>query len=269
MTQPFLILLPPSEGKASGGDGPPLDLDALSYSELNKTRSQLIKSLAQLSGKPRVAQKTLGVKGAALEKARAENAEVLEAPTLPAIDRYTGVMYDAIDYTSLGSGEKDVFGSKTIIMSGLFGLLRPFDQIPAYKLKMGAKLRKTKNCAAIWKPLVTKSLATTAEDGVIWDLLPNEHSAALDSSKVQCDVRYTVKFLEAGSDGNLRTVNHWSKALKGALIRHLVANPAEAGSIEGSLELLSAFNHPEGYQYSPEMTEESDGATEIIFLKQT
>lgn len=267
MTNPFLILLPPSEGKASGGDGPPLDLDALSFEELNKTRAQLINSLAQLSGKPRVAQKTLGVKGAALEIARTENSEVMEAATLPAIDRYTGVMYDAIDSTSLSETEKDVFGSNTIIMSGLFGLLRPFDLIPAYKLKMGAKLRKTKNCAAVWKPLVTKSLATTAEGGVIWDLLPNEHSAALDPSKVRCDVRHTVKFLEAGPDGALKTVSHWSKALKGALVRHLVANPDQAGSAAGSLELLAAFNHPEGYQYSPELTEESDGATEIIFLK--
>ena len=262
-----LILLPPSEGKASGGEGPPLDLESLSFDEFNKNRTLLIKSLGQLSKKPRVAQKTLGVKGVALDKARADNADVLNSPTLTAIERYTGVMYDSIDYQSLDEAAKRVFGESTLIMSGLFGMVSPYDLIPAYKLKMGAKIRLNKACSAIWKPLITKTLKTAAENGVIWDLLPNEHSAAWDPSKISCDVRFTVKFLEAGRDGRLKTVSHWSKALKGALVRHLVANPERAGSADSALKLLDGFSHPEGYRYHPQMTAVVDGATEIVFLK--
>ena len=269
MTSKLLILLPPSEGKASGGEAPPLDLDSLLFEEFTKTRTSMIKALRQLSGKPRVAQKTLGVKGVALDKARSDNADVLGSLTLPAIERYTGVMYDSIDYKSLGDEAKSVFGDCTIIMSGLFGMVRPFDLIPAYKLKMGAKIRSNKACSAIWKPLISKALKDTAENGVIWDLLPNEHSAAWDPSKISCDLRFTVKFLEADRDGKLKTVSHWSKALKGALVRFLVANPTEAGSANTALQLLESFSHPEGYEYHPEMTSEISGAKELVFLKTT
>jgi cytoplasmic iron level regulating protein YaaA (DUF328/UPF0246 family) len=267
MTNPFLILLPPSEGKAPGGSGAPLDLDALSFSELNKTREQLIKSVGQLSGKPRVAQKVLGVKGVALETFRADNAAVNEAPTLPAIERYTGVMFDAIDYKSMDESSKSSFAQNTLIMSGLFGLVRPFDLIPTYKLKMGAKIRQKKACSAIWKPLITKVLASRTDQDVIWDLLPNEHSAAWDPSGTSYETRFTIKFLEAGKDGQLKTVNHWSKALKGALIRLLVANPDAASDADSAIDLLERFSHPEGYKFRPELTTDSDNSQELMFIK--
>jgi cytoplasmic iron level regulating protein YaaA (DUF328/UPF0246 family) len=267
MTNPFLILLPPSEGKAPGGSGASLDLNTLSFSELNKTRELMIKSLGQLSGKPRVAQKVLGVKGVALETARDDNAAVNGAPTLPAIERYTGVMFDAIDYKSMDESSKNCFGQNTLIMSGLFGLLRPFDLIPTYKLKMGAKIRQKKACSAIWKPLITKVLAGRPDRSVIWDLLPTEHSAAWDSSGVSYETRFTIKFLEACKDGQLKTVNHWSKALKGALIRLLVANPEAASDADSAIDLVEGFSHPEGYELRPELTTESENSRELMFIK--
>jgi cytoplasmic iron level regulating protein YaaA (DUF328/UPF0246 family) len=267
MTSAPLILLPPSEGKASGGEDAHLDFGSLSFESLNPTRIRLAKALAQLSHRPRVARKLLGVKGPALEKARAENADVELAPTLPAIERYTGVMYGAIDYQSLGDEARHAFGQNVIIMSGLFGMIRPFDMIPTYKLKMGARLIRAKTCSAVWKPLISKSLANEAEYDVVWDLLPNEHSAAWDPAAVPHETRFTARFLERSADGQIKTVTHLSKLLKGALVRHLVDNAAAAGSAESALELVAGFSHPEGYEFRPELTLEVDGATELVFLK--
>ena len=132
---------------------------------------------------------------------------------------------------------------------------------------MGAKLRRNTACSTIWKPLVTKVLAEITAGRVVWDLLPREHLAAWDPSKIAVRNRFTVKFLEANADGQLRTVNHWSKLLKGALIRHLVSNPEQAGSTELVSELLANFSHPEGYEYRPDISYEIDGATEIVFVK--
>ncbi|MCH7594205.1 MAG: peroxide stress protein YaaA, partial [Chloroflexi bacterium] len=112
-----LILLPPSEGKASGGEGPPLDLASLSFESLNPVRQRFALALAKISQRPRAAQKLLGVKGPALTKAMADNTGLESAPTLPAIKRYTGVMYDAIDFGSLGGDARDAFGQTVIIMS--------------------------------------------------------------------------------------------------------------------------------------------------------
>jgi len=262
-----LILLPPSEGKASGGDGAPLDLESLSFEELNPTRARFTRAVVKLSERPRSSRALLGVKGPALEKAMAENAELDTAPTLPAIERYTGVMYDAIDHQSLDSDAQEVFGNSVIIMSGLFGMVRPYDMIPAYKLKMGGKLLRGKTCSAVWKRAITKTLAESAEDSVIWDLLPIEHSAAWDSSRVPYKTRFTVKFLERNAAGEMRTINHWSKLLKGALIRHLVSNADAAGSADSALDLLPGFSHPEGYVFDPGLTSNTDGVTEIVFVK--
>jgi cytoplasmic iron level regulating protein YaaA (DUF328/UPF0246 family) len=263
-----LILLPPSEGKASGGDGAPLNLETLSFSALYPTRERMKKALVQLGQRPRSSKKLLGVKGPALEKAMADNASLETAPTLPAIERYTGVMYDAIDYQSLSNHAREAFGRDVIIMSGLFGVVRPFDMIPSYKLKMGAKLLRRGACATVWKPLISKTLTNDTKDiGVIWDLLPNEHSAAWDPSKVPHEIRFTVKFLERAASGELKTVTHFSKLLKGALVRHLVSNSADAGSAKSALELVAGFSHPEDYRYHSDLTTEVDQATEIVFLK--
>lgn len=262
-----LILLPPSEGKADDGEGSPLSLESLSFPALNPTRERMVKSLVQLSGRPRVAKRLMGVKGIALEKAMEDNANIEVAPTMPAIERYTGVMYDAIDYPSLDSDAKAAFHGSIVIMSGLFGMVRPFDMIPTYKLKMSAALLRRKPCASVWKPLISKSLVNADEAGVIWDLLPLEHSAAWNPSTVPCSSRFKFKFLERDAVGRTKTVSHLSKLLKGALVRHLVCNFAAVSSPESALDLVAGFSHPEGYEYRSELTSENGGATEIVFLK--
>jgi cytoplasmic iron level regulating protein YaaA (DUF328/UPF0246 family) len=263
-----LILLPPSEGKASGGDGAALDLGSISFEALNPTRGQMAQALVKMSGRPRVSRKLLGVKGPALEQANAENASLETAATMRAIERYTGVMYSAIGYRSLDDAARESFAQNVIIMSGLFGAVRPFDMIPAYKLKMGAKLIRNKTCAAVWKPLISKAFANEADYGVIWDLLPGEHSAAWDPTTVPHNTRFTVKFAERSTSGEVKTVTHWSKLLKGALVRHLVENAEAAGSAASASDLAAGFSHPEGYTFSPELTSEVDNATELLFLKE-
>ncbi|MCI0871384.1 MAG: hypothetical protein J4O07_06175, partial [Chloroflexi bacterium] len=79
--------------------------------------------------------------------------------------------------------------------------------------------------------------------------------------------RFTVKFIERAANGQLKTVTHLSKLLKGALVRHLVSNSAEAGTAESALELVAGFSHPEGYVFRPELTAEVERATEIVFLR--
>ena len=72
----------------------------------------------------------------------------------------------------------------------------------------------------------------------MWDLLPNEHAAAWRPVEVPMARRITVRFVDAEG----RTVSHWNKLLKGALVRYLVqyptADPAD----------LAGFEHPSGYR---------------------
>lgn len=269
MTDGSLILLPPSEGKAAGGEGPPLNLETLSFQSLNPVRLRMAKALVQLSQRPRSSKKLLGLVGPTLEKAIASNANLYSSPTMPAIRRYTGVMYDSIDYASFDPQATDTFNRNVVIISGLFGAVRPLDMIPEYKLKMGAVLLRRKSCASVWKQQISKALKSEQTFRIIWDFLPLEHSAAWKPAAVPHETRFRIKFVERAASGKLKTITHLSKALKGALVRYLVADPDSMSSPGSALEFAGNFSHPEGYSFRPELATEIADATEIAFVKDT
>src|SRR4051795_4533655 len=88
----MLVLLPPSEGKAAPLDGAPVDLTALAYPSLTKTRERLLNTLARLGSGPR-ALVALGI-SPALGNEAPRTAVRREAPAAPAHDVYSGVLYE-------------------------------------------------------------------------------------------------------------------------------------------------------------------------------
>jgi cytoplasmic iron level regulating protein YaaA (DUF328/UPF0246 family) len=241
-----LILLPPSEGKAAGGDGPPwapstmaVDLDDQRVRVLAALRSAMRGSAAARAG-------LLGVKGDALAAATRADREAATAPTLPAIERYTGVLYDALDHRSLPAPARRRLDSSVLIASGLWGLVAPSDPIPDYKLKMGASLGSLGRLSTWWRPAVSAALAERVRGRRVWNLLPKEHDAAW---RIPDGVEpVAVEFLEPNRSGELVAVSHWNKQLKGALVRHLLAHPGT------SPEDLAGWDHPAGYRLDPART---------------
>ncbi len=254
-----LILLPPSEGKAAGGDGVPWNEASQSFPELAGPREEVVAALVRaMRGSIDARSKILGVGAARTTEATAANLAVGSAPTLPAIGRYTGVLYDALDYPSLPAPLRRQVDRQVLIFSGLWGVVRPTDPIPDYKLKMGASLPGFGKPARFWKPLLTHEL-TDAE--VVWDLLPNEHSAAWDPTVVRRRMR--VRFLDdIEKDGGRRlvAVSHWNKLLKGSLVRFVVRNQADDPG------QLVDFEHPEGYVYDPSLTVTTGRTTELSLI---
>jgi uncharacterized protein len=242
-----LILLPPSEGKAADGSGPPwapgtMDID------LDDRRSDVIAALARgMRGSAAARAKLLGVKGTALAAATEADRAVRGAPTLPAIERYTGVLYDALDAGSLTTAQRRRLDRSVIILSGLWGAVAPADPIPDYKLKMGTSLPRLGKLSTWWRGELSARLAERAGGRPVWNLLPNEHAAAWEAPEgvAQC----TVRFLEPGPDGALIAVSHWNKSLKGALVRFLLANPAVGP------EDLEGWEHPAGFRLQPARAE--------------
>ena len=99
-----LILLPPSEGKAGGGTGPPWADAPQSFPDLAVHRRKVIAALVDaMAGPVEARSQILGVGAAKADEAAAANRSVDSAPTLPAIQRYTGVLYDALDYPALSA----------------------------------------------------------------------------------------------------------------------------------------------------------------------
>ncbi|MBE7195835.1 MAG: peroxide stress protein YaaA, partial [Gordonia polyisoprenivorans] len=96
----MLVLLPPSETKSDGGDGPPLNLDALWFTELTPIRKRLADILVELSADLDASRDALGLGKTQLSEVD-RNADLWHSPTRPAIERYTGVLYDALDHRGL------------------------------------------------------------------------------------------------------------------------------------------------------------------------
>ena len=255
-----LILLPPSEGKASEGAGGRWQRGIMEI-DLDDCREQVIAALTKvMKGSEASRSKLLGVKGKALATATVADLHVRDHGTMPAIDRYTGVLYDALDHPSLKAAERKRLDRSVIIFSGLWGLVRPADPIPDYKLKMGASLPGLGKLSTWWREDLSKSLEAMAEGRRVWNLLPDEHAAAW---RPLGDVpQYTVRFLERGPGGSLKAVSHWNKFLKGALVRFLLADPS-VDRVD-----LADWDHPAGYRYRPEMDKPGkDGATVLSFVR--
>src|SRR5690348_2210870 len=106
-TADVLVLLPPSETKREGGpEGSRLDLRGLSFPQLTSPRRRALTALGELSAE--LSSAMVALKLGPTQAPEAErNRRVRRSPVLPAIDRYDGVLYDALDATSLTVEERD------------------------------------------------------------------------------------------------------------------------------------------------------------------
>lgn len=219
----MIVLLPPSETKRPGGDGPPLALDILSYPALTATRAELVDDLVRLAADRPASRKALGI-SASQDGEIDRNAALRAAPTLPAIHRYTGVLYDALDVGSLKGAAVARAAARLAVVSALFGLVRADDQIPAYRLSAGSKLPGRPTLAARWKPSLEPVLAELAGRELVVDLRSGSYAAL---GKVPGAV--TVDVTAEHPDGRRSTVSHFNKAHKGRLARALASTRAEPG----------------------------------------
>jgi len=191
--------------------------------ELDESRREVMTALGRaMRGSAASRQKLLGVGKAAADTATQTNRTVGESPTMPAIARYTGVLYDALDAATLPAAARKRLEARVRIFSGLWGVVSPADLIPDYKLKMGASLPRLGKLSTWWRAEMGGLLDVTAQGRVVWDLRPNEHAAAWRIGDTPSRI-ILVEFLEERPGRGLVTVSHWNKLLKGILTRHLVS----------------------------------------------
>lgn len=221
----MLLLLPPSEGKATAGDGPPLDPARLSLPALTPTRERVLEALAALcAGPAERAREVLGL-SPGQAGAIARNRALRTASTLPAARLYTGVLYDHLD---LATVDPERAARSLLIFSGLWGALRPADRVPPYRLAMGVTLPPLGGLAAVWRPVLTRALP---RDGLIVDMRSAPYAAAWKAPAVRVRV-----FRE--QDGRRTVVSHMAKATRGALARALLRGGADPASPDELLKTV-------------------------------
>lgn len=241
----MLILLPPSETKRDGGAGSPLALDRLRFPSLHAVRREVVDAVISLSADHDASVRALGL-GPKQAGEVERNRSIPSAPTMRALERYTGVLYDALDTASFGESDWAVAADAVAVQSALLGLVGAADLVPAYRLSFDSRLspkRGTPSLKKRWAAAGAAALA--ARDDLLLDLR-SEGYAALAPLPDRDGAHY-VRVLARDAGGHVRALNHFNKQAKGLLTRALI----EAGASFGSTAELLSWARDEGYELRP------------------
>lgn len=241
----MLLLLPPSETKRDGGAGSPLALDHLSFPSLNAVRREVVDAVVSLAADHDTAMRALklGPKQAGEVE---RNRDLPSAPTMRALERYTGVLYDALDAASLSESEWAVAADSVAVQSALLGLVGAADPVPAYRLSFDSRLSLARGSASLKKRWATAGAEALARRTDVLLDLRSEGYAAL-APLPERDRAHYVRVLARDESGHVRALNHFNKQAKGLLARAIV----EAGASFASTEDLLTWAEREGYELRP------------------
>ena len=218
----MIVLLPPSETKAAGGTGASLTTASLGFPGLAVARSRALAALDRLVAAGQ------DVSTPAKARAAADNAAVRSSPTMPAIDRYTGVLYDALDAASLEPAARRWVATHVVIQSALLGFVRASDPIPSYKVSEHTRL-PGERMRALWAD------AGAELHGFALDLRSKAYAAL-------APVAGAVPVEIVSPEG--KALNHWNKAGKGALVRSLAESGAEIESADALVQWAASADVP-------------------------
>ncbi|HEY6801298.1 MAG TPA: peroxide stress protein YaaA [Agromyces sp.] len=235
------LLLPPSETKRDGGDGAPLDLSALSGRELTPLRSVLVDRVVALAADPESMMRALKL-GPRLAPEVERNRRLWDSPTMPAIDRYTGVLFDALEASTLSEASRGFAADTAVVHSALFGFVGALDPIPAYRLSHDSRLPGI-SLRRHWQSALSAQLAS--HRGLIVDLR-SEGYADLGRAPVRDDSVF-VRVVSIGADGRRRALNHFNKQAKGRFARAILTSQPDLRSVPD----LIAWAAQEGLTLDP------------------
>lgn len=229
----MLVLLPPSEGKAVGEAGEPLDPAGLSLPGLAPARAAVLDELVSLcAADEEKARHVLGL-SEGLRGEVAKNAALRTAPALPAAELYTGVLYDALGLASLDSAARERARQSLLVFSGLWGAVRIDDRIPSYRCSMGVALPGLGPLGTFWRKPMAEVLPETAGDDLVLDLRSAAYATAWKPKGGVAGRTASVRVLHSrivnGAEKR-SVVSHFNKATKGRLLRDLLTAGAQPQS---------------------------------------
>lgn len=197
----MLILLPPSEGKATPERGEPVDLAALAFAaELTERRAGLLDRL---------------------------DPDLRRAPAAPAAEVYTGVLYQRLDLPGLPAAARRRAAKRVLIASALWGFVRPSDRIPHYRLPPSTKLDGVGPLAAWWREGLRAALPDDPGETVV-DMRSGAYVTAWKPKRAR--LLAVRAFREEG--GERKAVSHMAKAVRGEVARALLLARREPSSAE-------------------------------------
>ena len=176
-----------------------------------------------------------------------------------AITAFKGDVYVGFEASTLSDEDLQFANQHVRILSGLYGLLLPFDRMQPYRLEMGTRLenKKGSNLYHYWGATLSKALNKELQEqgsDVILNLASNEYYKAVDKKKLKARV-INVDFREE-KDGELKFVSFFAKKARGLMARYVVKNKID------DVESLLGFDY-ENYRIAEEHSTDS----QLMFVR--
>jgi uncharacterized protein len=237
----MFIFIPPSETKANPQDAQPATLGSLVLPELDGTRAELRRSLVKLCrGKQSEALGTLGLSPGQAEEL-SFNRDLETAAAGPAMEVYTGVLYDALELPVLHEAGHGL--DRVLVFSALWGVLRPTDRIPHYRCSAGVRLPGAGSVTTAWRKALRGPLDALVGDELVVDLRSGAYGTLWAAGANAVTVR-VLHEREVGGVPKRTVVSHFNKATKGRIARALLESGAEPRKPDEFAEVLRELGYP-------------------------
>jgi uncharacterized protein len=231
-----LIIVPPSETKADPPpSGEPVEIDALSFPELNPTRRRVAEALMRTSADLDAFERLAVRPTFAADVVR--NTRILEVPAMPVLDVYTGPLHGGLAWRDLSVGATRRASELLVIYSPLWGLLRPTDRIPPYRLGPWRPLIGIGRIDHVWRKVLPEALGRAAgPNGLIVDL----RSAPTRSSGMPAGRgdRIVMLRVDQGRPGN-RIGDVIAKRVRGEAANHVLESGVDTEDPHDLADALS------------------------------
>lgn len=230
----MLILVPPSESKrppAASGD--PVDIESLSFPELEPTRRRVAEALIATSARQDAFERLHVGPSKAEDVAR--NTWLLELPAMPVVELYTGPLHVGLDYAHLPPDARERAQTSVVILSALWGALRPSDRIPPYRLRLWSSLVGIERLDQLWRAVLPGVLSEAAGDGLVVDLRSPESQQA-GSANRRGD-RMVVLRIDPGRPGR-HVGDVVAKRTRGEAAHYLLESGSDPRDLSELAELL-------------------------------
>jgi cytoplasmic iron level regulating protein YaaA (DUF328/UPF0246 family) len=231
-----LIVLPPSESKRPpSADGAPVVLDSLSFPTLGATRARVLEALLATSAGPD-AFRRLHV-GPAMAGEVERNTRLRELPARPALEVYSGPLHQGLDAASLSPVAAARAADEVVVVSSLWGLLRPVDRIPPYRLHLDSRLLGMGRLSDSWRAVLPRVLAVAAgPSGVVLDLRsPGYQATGMPDALGDRTVSLRVPQSRFGD----RMGDVVAKRVRGQAARHLLESGESANDPQALADMLA------------------------------